>query len=68
MSGQPFPNAALVLQPPGYQPRWQLVLKDGGGWKLQVGIAAGHCGADVMGLGSRLEQWAGVADWNSRLE
>ena len=31
MSGQPFPNAAIVLQPPGYQPRRQLVLTDGGG-------------------------------------
>ena len=36
MSGQPFPNAALVLQPPGYQPSRQLVLTDG--WDGWMGI------------------------------
>ena len=40
MSGQPFSNAAIVLQPPGYQPRRQLVLTDGGGWWMVDGRAA----------------------------
>ena len=31
-SGQQFPNAAIVPPPPGYQPRRQLILTDGGGW------------------------------------